>query len=165
MEGMDALMPKDRHSGSSLENGLTAALRDPFQVVLEPGAITDALNLRMARADSDLLAEIVRGLKLDATFLQGRDQMAMINGRVYSKGQSLLLDGNLGDSSPTLVVVNVLPAKVILGSGDRNYVLGYPDQLGGRADKSAGTGRGQSPGAAMARGPIPVASSRCSRSS
>ncbi len=44
----------------------------------------------------DTLAEIVQGLRLDATFLQGRDQMAIIDGRIYSKGQHLLIDGDSG---------------------------------------------------------------------
>ena len=35
-----------------------------------------------------------RDLKLDATFVQGRDQIAIIDGRIYSKGQHCRLDGD-----------------------------------------------------------------------
>ena len=69
----------------------------------------DAADVDAPDPDVDTLAEIVQRLKLDATFLQGRDQMAIIDGRIYSKGQHLLIDGDSGKSSATLTVVNVLP--------------------------------------------------------
>ncbi len=117
-------------SGNALEGGLAAALRDPFQVSLKPGAAAGAAKSQDdASVDSDLLDKIVQGLKLDATFHQGRDEMAIINGRVYSKGHYLIIDADSGKSSSRLFVVRVLPAKVILRGGDKDYVLSYPDQL------------------------------------
>jgi len=117
-------------AGDAMAGGLTGALRDPFQVSLKPGAVASAPKSQDdASLNSDRLAEIVQGLKLDATFLQGRDEMAIINGRVYSKGHYLIIDANSGKSSSRLFVVSVLPAKVVLRGGDTDYVLGYPDQL------------------------------------
>ena len=49
MKGMDAVVRDIVTAGSSIEDGLAGALRDPFQVSLEPGAVTDAPNLRTAR--------------------------------------------------------------------------------------------------------------------
>jgi len=130
VKDLDTVVQDVLTPGNAVEGGLAGALRDPFQVSLKPGAVAGAPKSQDdASLDSDLLAEIVQGLKLDATFLQGRDQMAIINGRVYSKGQHLLIDANSGKSLSPLVVVGVLPAKVTLRGGDKDYVLGYPDQL------------------------------------
>ena len=85
--------------------------------------------------------------------------MAIIDGRIYSKGQHLLIDGDSGKSSATLTVINVLPAKVILQGGDKNYVLGYPDQLGSRPDKA----RAESHRRRRRRRSMRAASSLCSR--
>ncbi len=121
-KGVEAVVRDNVTAGSSIEDGPVGAVRDPFQVSLEPGGLKSQDG---AVADFDRLAKIVQELKLDATFLQGREQMAIINGRVYSKGQHLVLDGDL----TPLFVANVLPATVVLRGGDRDYVLGYPDQL------------------------------------
>jgi hypothetical protein len=129
---LDAAVPDTPTADNALEGGLAGALRDPFQVSLKPGATAGAAKSQddaSLEAESDRLAKIVQGLKLDATFLQGHDQMAIINGRIYSKGHHLLIDAGSGGSSSTLLVVSVLPAKVILRGGNKDYVLGYPDQL------------------------------------
>ncbi len=127
-KGVDAVMQKIVTASSSIEGGLNDVLRDPFQIGLVPGAgILKSQD--SASADSDLLAQIVQGLKLNATFLQGHNQRAIINGRVYSKGEHLLIDANSDNSLSPLVVVSVLPAKVNLRGGDKDYVLGYPDQF------------------------------------
>ena len=112
-----------------------SAFRNPFQVRSQPAAVAHADDVSPDPA-VDTMAEIVQRLKLGATFLQGRAQMAIIDGRIYSKGQHLLIDGDSGKSSATLTVINILPEKVILHGGDKNYVLGYPDQLGSRPDKA-----------------------------
>ena len=112
------------------EEGVQAGgLRDPFQVVVKPGPVASAYGSHEDDApDSDLLAEIVRGLKLDATFLQGGDELAIINGRIYSKGERLLINAKSGNALSPLVVVGVVPGWVTLRGGDKDYVLGYPDQ-------------------------------------
>jgi hypothetical protein len=114
-------------AGNAVEGGQAGVLRDPFQVVLEPSAGAHQ-SPDDASSGLDVLAEIVQGLKLDGTFLQGRIQMAIINGRVYSKGEHVRIDGKSDKSLVPLVVAGVLPAKVTLRGGDRDYVLGYPDQ-------------------------------------
>ena len=86
------------------------------------------------------MAEIIAGLKLDATFLQGRDQLAIINGRIYHKGQKLVLPGD-DDSRPPLVVLFVKPTGVILRGGGKNYLLGYPEHLGKKPDDSSEAAR------------------------
>jgi hypothetical protein len=123
-----AVVPDIVTAGDAMPGGPTGAFRDPFQVGLKPGAVATRDDAKLV-PDSDILAEIVQGLTLSATFLQGRGQLAIINGRVYSKGQYVLVDGGSGKSLPPLFVVNVLPAKVVLRGGDKDYVLGYPDQL------------------------------------
>ena len=103
-----------------MEGGLTGGLRDPFQVSLKPGATAGAAKSQddaSLEAESDRLAKIVQGLKLDATFLQGHDQMAIINGRVYSKGEQVRVDAKSDKSLSPLVVVGVVPAKVTLRGG------------------------------------------------
>ncbi len=130
VKNLNAVVQDIPTTGNAIQGGHTVALRDPFQVSLKLVAATVASKSQDEPSlDSDLLAKIVQGLKLDATFLQGRDEMAIINGRVYSKGHYLIIDANSGKSSPKLFVVSVLPAKVILRGGDKDYVLSYPDQL------------------------------------
>jgi hypothetical protein len=121
---------KEIITADNAEEGVQAGgLRDPFQVVVKPGPVASAHGSHEDDApDSDLLAEIVRGLKLDATFLQGGDELAIINGRIYSKGERLLINAKSGNALSPLVVVGVVPGWVTLRGGDKDYVLGYPDQ-------------------------------------
>ena len=124
-------------SGAAVRSLASEGLRNPFQVRTKPGA-PEAQDATLLDSEMTPLAEIVRGLTLEATFLQGRDQLAMIDGRVYSQGQHLVLKGGSGKSVSTLSVASVSPAKVILEGGGQNYELTYPDQLGGRANKTRG---------------------------
>jgi hypothetical protein len=142
-----------------LDSGLSTAralardgIRDPFQVRAQPDSQAGASQTHdvTAAPESDPLAEIVQGLKLDATFLQGRDQIAIIDGRIYSRGQHLLVDGDDGKSSSPLFVVSVLPSKVILRGNGKSYELAYPDRLGTRPDGTRGSAAGLSEEAAMA---------------
>jgi hypothetical protein len=121
---------KEIITADNAEEGVQAGgLRDPFQVVVKPGPVASAHGSHEDDApDSDLLAEIVRGLKLDATFLQGGDELAIIDGRIYSKGESLFINAKSGNALSPLVVVSVVPGWVTLRGGDKDYVLGYPDQ-------------------------------------
>ena len=121
---------KEIVTADNAEEGVQAGgLRDPFQVVVKPGPVASAHGSHEDDApDSDLLAEIVLGLKLDATFLQGGDELAIIDGRIYSKGERLFINAKSGNALSPLVVVGVVPGWVTLRGGDKDYVLGYPDQ-------------------------------------
>jgi hypothetical protein len=120
---------KEIVTADNAEEGVQAGgLRDPFQVVVKPGPVASAHGSHDDAPDSDLLAEIVLGLKLNATFLQGGDELAIIDGRIYSKGESLFINAKSGNALSPLVVVGVVPGWVTLRGGDKDYVLGYPDQ-------------------------------------
>ena len=112
-------------------------LRNPFQAVTPPAATSDAPEPDAAAPPtSDPLADIIAGLSLDATFLQGRDQIAIINGRIYHKGQKLDLPGD-DESRPPVLVLFVKPTGVILKGGGKNYLLGYPEHLVKKPDEAA----------------------------
>ena len=85
---------------------------------------------------TDPLVEIIAGLSLDATFLQGPDQIAIINGRIYHKGQRLDLPGD-DESRPPLLVLFVKPTGVILRGDGKNYLLGYPEHFVKKPDEAA----------------------------
>jgi hypothetical protein len=135
---LDAVVQDILAVGDAIKAGTSDALRDPFQVSERPvlaGGAAAAKDGSEPDSESDPNAEIVRGLSLDATFVQGHDQMAIIGGRLYSKGQHLLLDSGGGKTDSKLYVVNVLPAKVILHADGTNYVLTYSDRLGSKEDR------------------------------
>ncbi len=76
--------------GDAVADRYVQRIRNPFQVRSQasaPWPCTRTTMIARSRCPTRL-AEIVQGLKLDATFLQGRDQMAIIDGRVYSKGRA-----------------------------------------------------------------------------
>jgi hypothetical protein len=110
-----------------------AALRDPFRPVLPPAPVVIVADDAAKQPGADEMAELVASLQLDATFLQGRDQMAIINGRIYRKGQRLVLPGD-AESQPELTLLFVKPMSVLLRGGGKDYFLGYPEQLGKRRD-------------------------------
>ena len=131
-KGLDLLV-EDIASADAAGMLKRAALRDPFLPVLPPPPPAD---VAAAAKDSgpDETAQLVASLQLDATFVQGRDQMAIINGRIYSKGQRLVVAGD-PESHPELTVLFVKPMSVLLRGGGKDYVLGYPEQLGKERDK------------------------------
>jgi len=126
-------------SAATARSLASESLRNPFQVRTKPG-LSKPQDVAALDPESDPLAEIVQDLTLDATFLQGRDQIAIIDGRIYSKGQYLFLEGDSGKSLSSLWVASVSPVKVILQADGRSYELGYPDQLGRRVDKTRRAG-------------------------
>jgi hypothetical protein len=138
-KGLDTLVQDLVESGSAAAARLGKEVRDPFQVIVPKSAPVVAAKVQDTTPPepvADPLAELVQGLSLDATFIQGRDQIAIIDGRIYSRGQRLVLDGDDGKTSVPLVVASVFPTKVVLQGGGKSYVLGYPNQLGKRKDES-----------------------------
>jgi hypothetical protein len=131
------LMLNDLAKPESWAVGETGRLRNPFLAVTPPAATPDAPEPdATALPQSDPLAEIVAGLSLDATFLQGRDQIAIINGKIYHKGQRLNLPDD-DESRPPIVVHFVKQTGVILRGGGKNYLLGYPEHLVKKSDAAA----------------------------
>jgi len=150
MKGLEIMVDDVLDASAATARSLASeGLRNPFQVRTKPGMVQPQ-DAALLDPESDPLAEIVQGLTLEATFLQGRDQMAIIDGRVYSQGQHLFLEGDAAKSVSTLSVASVSPVKVILQGGGQNYELGYPDQLGRRTDKPRSAGSQMSQGAEMA---------------
>ena len=120
--------------GATVELG---QIRNPFLVVAPPAAAATAAEPdAAAEPETDKLAEIISRLTLDATFIQGRDQLAIIDGRIYHKGQSLALPGDPEKTQP-VVVLFVKPTGVLLRGNGKNYLLGYPERLGKKPDAGA----------------------------
>ena len=135
-KGFD-LMLRDLVTTGREETAELSKLRNPFLAVTPPAPEAPEPD-PSAAPDSDPLAEVVAGLTLDATFLQGRDQIAIINGRIYNKGQSLSLPATGGEALPPLSVLFVRPTGVLLRGGGRNYLLGYPEQFIRKPEAAAG---------------------------
>jgi hypothetical protein len=135
-KGLDVML-KDLAKAESWVTVEPGRLRNPFLAVTPPAATPDAPEPDAAAPPtSDPLADIIAGLSLDATFLQGRDQIAIINGRIYHKGQKLDLPGD-DESRPPLLVLFVKPTGVILKGGGKNYLLGYPEHFVKKSDEAA----------------------------
>jgi hypothetical protein len=149
---VDAVAADIAAVSDAIKAGASSVLRDPFRVAPKTGTLAGDSAARGDAAgdpDVDPVAEIVQGLTLEATFVQGRDQMAIIGGHVYSKGEHLRSDNDPDGTYAKLIVVNVLPTKVILHADGQNYELRYSDRLGSREDR-ASTGGAESPQEAMA---------------
>src|SRR5262249_36285633 len=80
-----------------------------------------------------------------ATFLRSSEQHAIIDGRLYAKGQHLLLKEDSGWTYSTLFVAAVEPMKVILQGGGKRYELAYPEKLGEKRPAENDNGRGRAP--------------------
>jgi hypothetical protein len=103
--------------------------RDPFEIKAPPhGAEAGAapVHTEPVSIAKDPNVEFVRGLTLNATFIQGRAQMAVIDGYIYEQGQPLV---GADDRPCPLVLSQVLPTSAFLRQGERTYQLGYPDVL------------------------------------
>jgi hypothetical protein len=132
-KGLDILVEDAIHAGADEVKALTReALRDPFRIRPKPEEATKPVDVAAADPESDPLAGVVQGLSLDATFLQGKTQIAIINGRMYNQGQHLLLQADSGKTYSPLFVRNVQAQRVTLMAHNRTYELGYPDKLGAR---------------------------------
>jgi hypothetical protein len=135
-KGIEQMMQDLVAEGSGAATKLEGKLRDPFWATVAATAPQEAAARELSHSpEADPLAEFVRGLTLDATFLQGRDQLAVINGRMYSRGQRLNVPGEEAVPGQGLQVFAVTRTGVLLKGGGKSYMLGYPDQLGKKKDK------------------------------
>jgi hypothetical protein len=149
---VDSIVQELRAVGKSIATAPVGALRDPFQIVAKPVvAVADdeADDEEPAGPATDPLLDIVRGLNLEGTFVQGREQIAIIDGRIYSRGQHILVSSDSATTTSKLVLVGVLPMKAVLHADGRNFELSYKDQIGGSLEKGKAAGA-QSPQDAMA---------------
>ena len=136
--GLDVMM-KDvlRASADEAKSLTNVVFRDPFQASQKPVDAPKPQKADLANdSEADPLAEMVKGLALDATFLQGQTQIAIINGRSYHRGQHLIAQGDTGRTYSPLFVQNVRMHSVTLSAHGKTYELGYPDQLGNPAPAS-----------------------------
>ena len=114
--GLDVMMKDVLHASADEAKSLTnVVFRDPFQTSHK---LTDAPKPQKADTadDSELdpLTEVVKGLSLDATFLQGQTQIAIINGRTYHRGQHLIEQADTGRTYLPLFVQSVRAQAVTL---------------------------------------------------
>ncbi len=120
--------------------------RSPFQVGAKTGGSGDARNSTAEFEQTDPSLVALDGLTLEATFLQGRTRMAIIDGRTYEPGQNLVA---ANDETSPLVVTQVFMNKVIFQAGSKRYFLAYPDpfapSIATTEDEPAAPGQGESP--------------------
>lgn len=122
-------------------------LRDPFRVVTKAATAPEPGNgLSPDDSKAESLAEFVKSLTLDATFLQGKTRIAIISGRIYHQGQHLVIRDESGKADSPLFVQNVRAQSVILGARGKTYELGYPDQLGNRPALAKDRGKNRTDG-------------------
>ncbi len=132
-KGLDVMVKDVLYSGALEVKTLTGdALRDPFRTRVKSSAVARAAEAAAADPETDPLASFVHSLSLDATFLQGKAQIAIINGRMYHKGQHLILQDDGANVPSPLFVESVQAHRVLLRAHDTNYELGYPEGLGTR---------------------------------
>ena len=136
--GLDVMMKDVLRASADEAKGLTdVVFRDPFLASQKPAEAPMPQKADLADdSDVDPLAEMVKGLALDATFLQGQTQIAIINGRSYHRGQHLITQGDTGRTDTPLFVQDVRKHSVTLSARGKTYELGYPDQLSNPARAS-----------------------------
>jgi hypothetical protein len=136
--GPDVMMKDLLHASADEAKSLTnVVFRDPFRASQKPADAPKPQKADLAEdSGADPLAELVKGLALDATFLQGQTQIAIINGRSYHRGQHLIAQGDTGRTDTPLFVKDVLKHSVTLSARGKTYELGYPDQLANPARAS-----------------------------
>ena len=132
-KGLDFMVKDVVHAGAEEARTLARdALRDPFRIRPKSADAAKSADVATADPESDPLAGFVHSLSLDATFLQGKTQIAIINGRMYHQGQHLIFQDDGAPVPSPLFVQNVQVHRVTLRAHNTNYELGYPDQLGAR---------------------------------
>jgi hypothetical protein len=129
--GLDVMVKDVLEAGADEVRALASdALRDPFRIGLKPAQSRKAADVTTNDPELDPLAGFVHSLSLDATFLQGKTQIAIINGRMYHQGQHLVVQDEGERALSPLFVQNVQVHRVTLIAHNTSYELGYPDQLG-----------------------------------
>ena len=112
--------------------------------------------------------DAISGLDLSATYIRGKDRMAIINGRLYGVGDSLTLPGPSPDSC---TIGGIEPQKVLVERRGQALELTYGDRLaqpkgasqaasgrGRRASNAAGTGTAQPSDSVSDPRPLPSVS-------
>ncbi len=125
--GLDVLFNDVAEIGEELVR-MEGELRDPFQIVVPPPPEPEPNEVAAAEPLADPLEAVVAALNLEATFVQGKEQIAIIDGRIYSKGQKLKIDEAQAPDA-RLVLLFVKPTGVILRGDGKNYALAYPDHF------------------------------------
>ena len=140
-KGLEQMVHDMVAESSTTAAKLEGKLRDPFSVaVAAPTAQEVAAKEPSATPKLDELAEIVRGMTLEATFLQGRGQLAVIDGRIYSRGQRMAIPGDESTPERSIQVVAVTRTGVLLKGGEKHYRLGYPEELGKKKEADGESG-------------------------
>jgi hypothetical protein len=123
---------------NALESAIVSsasAVRDPFRTVASGAEQSKAETTKDAPEKvvdtTDRIAEILKGMSLDATFVQGSEQIAIIDGKMYHRGQRLPLPDSDGEASSPLLIAVVHKDKVFFRGVNKTYSLGYPEHLGG----------------------------------
>lgn len=139
--------------GAEVTDALKGRVRDPFSAS-PPAADAPAGPAKevVQQPVNDPIADLVRGMSLDATFLQGRDQLAIIDGRIYSRGQILTVPVGGDDPPRELRVLTVTKNGVILRSNGKHYTLGYPTELGKKKETDGKPGPESDPTVAEIEG-------------
>ncbi len=118
-------------------DSITALGRNPFKTDQAPGepeaagatasATASAAALK-ADGPPDLQAAdegAIAGLRLIGTFVDGREQLALIDGKIYARGDSL----RAADGSPMpYIVAEVRKDRAVLRRGRRDFLLGFSDK-------------------------------------
>ena len=139
--GLDVMVQDVLHAGAAEAKSLA---RDPFRT--RPKAAAKAAEAATADPETDPLAGFVKSLSLDATFLQGKTQIAIINGRMYHQGEHLIFVDDGANVPSPLFVQNVQVHSVTLQAHNTNYELGYPDRLGNRPTDNRPSGKSSTDG-------------------
>lgn len=129
-KGLDRMVQDVLAEGSTAAKTLEGKLRDPFWAPPAPPAAVEAAREAAAPQATDPVADLVRGMSLEATMLHGKDQLAVIDGRIYARGQRVPIPGDEATPDRSLLVLNVTRTGVLLKGESRLYHLVYPDQLG-----------------------------------
>ncbi len=133
---------RPKPGASQARDAIAAGLRrgrNPFVALTRPGQGNKS-GAELApgqEAREDPYVALVRGLTLNATFVQGKTQYASINGRLYERGQHLV---GSGDQTSFVVVTQVTRAGVVLEANGSRYQLGYPDQFTPPLDRPRAAG-------------------------
>ncbi|MEN6405210.1 MAG: hypothetical protein ABFC77_01940 [Thermoguttaceae bacterium] len=72
-------------------------------------------------------AQLLARLTLNATYIAGDRQLAVINGQVCEAGQTTRFLDSVGSETAPCKIVRVLPQKVVLDCGGTTLELTYPD--------------------------------------